>query len=72
MLQILKYRLLFAAFTLIAFNMISCTSTKKVVYLYDLKDTTAGSLRNAQIAFENPIQKNDQLWITVGGSNPLN
>lgn len=37
----------------------------------DLKDTTAGNLRHAQAIFENPIQKNDQLWITVGGSNPL-
>ncbi len=71
MLKILKNRRFFAAMILLAFNMISCTSTKQVVYLYDLKDTTAGSLRNAQINFENPIQKNDQLWITVGGSNPL-
>lgn len=39
--------------------------------MYDLKDTASGSLGNAQIAFENPIQKNDQLWISVGGSNPL-
>jgi polysaccharide export outer membrane protein len=48
----------------------SCTAPKKVVYLYDLQDSTAGDLRNAKINFENPIQKNDQLWITVGGSNP--
>ncbi len=39
--------------------------------MYDLKDTASGSLGNAQSAFENPIQKNDQLWISVGGSNPL-
>jgi polysaccharide biosynthesis/export protein len=70
MLQIFKYRLLFAAMLLIAFNMTSCISTKQVIYMNDLKDTASGSLRNAQIAFENPIQKNDQLWITVGGSNP--
>lgn len=49
----------------------SCTTTKQVTYLYDLKDSTAGSLNKAQNAFENLIQKNDQLWITVGGSNPL-
>jgi len=71
MLPIFKYRLLYAVLMMAIFNMVSCTSTKQVVYLYDLKDTTAGSLRDAQIAFENPIQKNDQLWIAVGGSNPL-
>lgn len=54
-----------------AFNITSCTTTKQVTYLYDLNDSTEGSLRNAQVAFENPIQKSDQLWITVGGSNPL-
>jgi polysaccharide export outer membrane protein len=52
-------------------SMLSCTSAKKVTYLYDLKDSSLGSLGKAQNDFENPIQKNDQLWITVGGSNPL-
>ena len=66
-----KYQLFHLFIVLLCFNITSCTSTKQVTYLYDLKDTTAGSLRKAQIAFENPIQKNDQLWITVGGSNPL-
>ncbi|CAN5894356.1 polysaccharide biosynthesis/export family protein [soil metagenome] len=33
------------------------------------KDTMLARLRVAQLDFENPIQKNDQLWITVGGSN---
>ena len=70
MIQIIKFHLLFALMSIIAFNFISCAPAKKVVYLYDLKDSTAGDLRNAQINFENPIQKNDQLWITVGGSNP--
>ncbi len=51
--------------------MFSCTSTKKVTYFNDLKESNTGSLETAQINFENPIQKNDQLWITVGGSNPL-
>lgn len=50
--------------------MLSCTATKQVVYMYDLKDTPSGSLSKGQIAFENQIQKSDQLWITVGGSNP--
>ena len=71
MIQIFKSRLLFAVIICTTFYLMSCTTTKQVIYLYDLKDTTAGSLSKAQIAFENPIQKNDQLWITVGGSNPL-
>lgn len=53
----------------VSFNT-SCTATRQVVYMYDLKDTTSGSLQNARTNFENPIQKNDQLWISVGGSNP--
>ena len=56
---------------MITFSILSCTSSKKVAYLYDLKDSTAGNLVNGQSNFVNPIQKNDQLWITVGGSNPL-
>ncbi|MEO6722085.1 MAG: polysaccharide biosynthesis/export family protein [Ferruginibacter sp.] len=71
MLKIFKPALFFVIIPMIAFSMVSCTSTKQVVYLYDLKDTAAGSLNNAQMTFENPIQKNDQLWIAVGGSNPL-
>ena len=71
MIQIFKYHLLFALIIMITFSILSCTSSKKVAYLYDLKDSTAGNLRKGQSDFENPIQKNDQLWITVGGSNPL-
>ena len=71
MIQIFKSRLPLAVLIFTIFYLLSCTTTKQVIYLYDLKDTTAGSLSTAQIAFENPIQKNDQLWITVGGSNPL-
>lgn len=48
----------------------SCTSTKKVVYFNDLTDSTAfASVKTAKVSFESVIQKNDQLWITVGGSN---
>lgn len=48
----------------------SCTSTKKVVYFNDLTDSTAfEAVKAAKVVFENTIQKNDQLWITVGGSN---
>ena len=60
-----------AALLVLITGVMSCTSTKKVTYLYDLKDSNLGSLGNAQYNFENLIQKNDQLWITVGGSNPL-
>ena len=51
--------------------MVSCTSSSKVVYVYNLQDSSgkANNLRTAQANFENPIQKNDQLWITVGGTN---
>ena len=49
----------------------SCTSSKKVIYFNDLKGNVKGSLGNTQYIFETPIQKNDQLWITVGGSNPM-
>lgn len=51
--------------------MVSCISTKKYIYLRDLAVADSVAVRTAQIAFETPIQKNDQLWITVGGSNPL-
>lgn len=68
---VVKLNLHFAALFVIGFNLMSCTSTRKVIYFFDLKDTTAASLRKAEISFENPIQKNDQLWITVGGSNPM-
>jgi polysaccharide export outer membrane protein len=71
MFQILKCRLLFIALIIIVYNTISCTPSKKVVYFYDLKDSTVGKLNIPQSDFENPIQKNDQLWIAIGGSNPL-
>ncbi len=54
-----------------AWSMVSCTSTKQVIYLNDLGKVDSGKLQAAKSAFENPIQKNDQLWITVGGSNPM-
>ena len=68
MVQMYKYRLFFAAL-FIAFSISSCTSSKQVVYLNDLGDTTFKSVGNAQTQFENAIQKNDLLSITVGGSN---
>lgn len=73
-----KSSFFFTVTLLIAVSILSCTAPKKVVYLYNLKDTALHSLpkdsmqaklRSAQLNFENPIQKNDQLWITIGGSN---
>lgn len=53
-----------------AFSMASCVSSKKVVYLYNLNDTTNTSgINKAQTTFEAPIQKNDLLSIAIGGSN---
>jgi polysaccharide biosynthesis/export protein len=46
-----------------------CGSAGKLAYLNNLGDTTYTSLAAAQNIFESPIQKNDQLWITVGGTN---
>ena len=69
--QPFKHTFFLLAIIGVTLSTVSCTSTKQVVYLNDLSDTTTGSLSAAQINFENPIQKNDQLWIMVGGSNPL-
>jgi len=66
-----SYRFSFVILLLIAGSMVSCTATKKVIYLNDLSQADSIALRTAQSVFETPIQKNDQLWITVGGSNPL-
>lgn len=71
MLKIFKYRLFFAAFLFMVYTTISCTATKQVIYLNDLKDSVKGNLLNAQTVFQNLIQKNDLLSITVGSSNPL-
>lgn len=47
----------------------SCISSKRVVYMNDIADSTSGKLDQPKINFENLIQKNDQLQITVSGSN---
>ena len=71
----IKYRFfnvcLFAGLILLfTFTTSSCTSSKKVVYFNDLVDSAAiASIKTAKVSFENTIQKNDQLWITIGGSN---
>jgi polysaccharide biosynthesis/export protein len=63
-----QYALVFSGALLLFFT--SCTSTKQVVYFNDLTDTAnLATIANAKSSFENKIQKNDQLSITVGGSN---
>ncbi len=62
-------RSVIAITVLLAFFAVSCTSTKKVIYFNDYQDSTANSIKTAKANFENTIQKNDQLWISVGGSN---
>lgn len=68
----------YIGFFFITINIISCASPKQIVYFNNLKDSAAVSslkdgllsnLHTAQSEFENPIQKNDQLWITLGGTN---
>ena len=66
-----KQILLFFGLVIITVFSFSCTSTKKLIYFHDIKDTAAQNVKIAQASFENLIQKNDQLWITVGGSNTL-
>jgi polysaccharide export outer membrane protein len=53
----------------LAISMSSCVSLKKVIYLNNVSDST-GNLTNPKIDFETPIQKNDLLSISIGGSNP--
>lgn len=52
-------------------SLVGCTSSRDIVYLNNTKGDTANlsSLLNSKLEFETPIQKNDQLWITVGGPN---
>ena len=67
----LPYRLLllvFLAFT--GLHLASCVSSKKVVYLNNLADSSNAGISNARTVFESPIQRNDLLSIAVGGSNP--
>ena len=65
---------------LLAIFLFSCTSPRKVLYFNNLQDTIGATVKNgtdslpnklylAQANFETPIQKNDQLWISVGGIN---
>jgi polysaccharide biosynthesis/export protein len=62
----MKYILLL----LVTGALFSCVSPKKVIFFNDLSTKMSdSSLYSAKINFESKIQKNDQLAITVGGSN---
>ena len=60
-------KLICAAFIALAFFCTSCTSTQKVIYFNNIKDTT---ITSANIGLEPVIQKNDILSITVSSLNP--
>jgi polysaccharide export outer membrane protein len=49
----------------------SCTTSKQMVYINDLMSDSLqeNHFNKSKLAFEYPIQKNDLLWITVGGPN---
>ena len=69
MLQMYRSPFFLVVLIILLLETISCTSTKKVIYLNDLPDSTVGSLKGAQQNFEAPIQKNDQLSISIAGTN---
>ena len=60
---------LLLAFALSGFHLTSCVGPNKMAYMRDIVDTSTSGLVKAVNLFETPIQKNDQLWITVGGTN---
>lgn len=60
-------KLICAALIALVFFCTSCTSTQKVIYFNNIKDTTISS---ANIGMEPMIQKNDILSITVSSLNP--
>jgi polysaccharide export outer membrane protein len=51
--------------------LVSCTTSKQMVYMNDLKtdSSISSELLRARASFESKIQKNDLLWINVGGPN---
>lgn len=65
------YRNLIAFIIIVFFSVsiVSCVSSKEIVLLNNLSDTSKASLSNARTNFETPIQKNDILSIAIGGSN---
>jgi polysaccharide export outer membrane protein len=61
----------FASLFLIIFllSIQACVSPKNVIYFNNLNDTVKSGLANAKTIFDAPIQKNDLLSISIGGSN---
>jgi polysaccharide export outer membrane protein len=62
-----NFKILFFAFFLLWIT--GCVSPKKVIYFNNLTDSLKGGLSNAKTNFDAPIQKNDLLSISIGGSN---
>lgn len=57
---------------IVSLFLVSCTTSKQMVYMNDLNNgekKLSERLSISKIDFEMPIQKNDLLWITVGGPN---
>ncbi|RTL60770.1 MAG: hypothetical protein EKK37_01045 [Sphingobacteriales bacterium] len=54
---------------IILIQLSSCTPASKLVYFNNLNASVAKEIQEARDSFTNVIQKNDQLWITVGGTN---
>jgi len=53
----------------VGLHLISCVGPNKMAYMRDIVDTSTAGLAGAIKTFESPIQKSDQLWITIGGTN---
>lgn len=67
----LQLKRLFLCLVVLSFFLISCTTSKQMVYMNDLKvdSLTSLTLKDAQLSFNRPIQINDLLWVNVGGPN---
>ncbi|HEY4288449.1 MAG TPA: polysaccharide biosynthesis/export family protein [Puia sp.] len=61
-----KWSFLFCS-AFVLFFMVSCVSTKKVIYFNNIQDTT---LKNVNPSVESAITKSDVLGITVSSVNP--
>lgn len=62
---------LFLILSILVFG-VSCTTSKSMVYLNDYNTDSIqqnSPIFNSRLQFETPIQKNDLLWISVGGPN---
>lgn len=64
-------KLILVLFSFLIWTLNSCTTSKKMVYVNDLKTDSilSAELLSSKNVFEAPIQKNDLLWISVGGPN---